>query len=84
MMRNLQHHQIMAGFYGVSEGDDPTYIWVIERYKGRWYIKDNNDILILGNYDSADQAMDFLKTNLVIKAFAKIHPWESMANGGKI
>ena len=81
-MRNLKHHRIMSGLYGISEGDDPAYIWMIERYKGRWYIKNEDDILILGNYDSLEQAMYFLKVNLTIKDFAKIHPWESLANGG--
>ena len=84
MMRNLQHHRIMSGLYGISEEEDPVYAWIIERYKGRWYIKNNNDIPILRDYDSLEQAMYFLEIHLTLKDFAKIHPWESMANGGTI
>ncbi len=81
-MRNLRHHQIMAGVYGICEGDSPEYIWIIERYRGRWYITKDDNVRILGNYDSMEQAKHFLGINLVLKDFAKIHPWESMPNGG--
>lgn len=84
MMRNLQHHRIQSGVYGISEGDSPEYIWIIERYRGRWYISKDENIRILGNYDSLEQAKYFLWIHLVLKAFAKMQPWESIANGGTI
>jgi len=84
MMHNLQHHRIQSGVYGISQDDSPEYIWIIERYRGRWYISKDHNVRILGNYDSVEQAKYFLEINLFLKAFAKIQPWESTANGGTI
>ena len=81
-MRKLEYKQLRDFLYEVSEeGSDRK--WLLEEHiiTGRWYVSDDEKVFI-GDYESLEQAKKFLEIHINLKDFAKILPWESMANGG--